>query len=114
MPSNITEYLFCDDRGTLTTSEEAVKSLSHDFTNIMKGVYFEMQEKYESTLKAIVQDNEMDSVDFPLIANRVSVTNLATLVGPELAEKLHLSKNDENEFKDKEDIEKSNNEQQST
>jgi hypothetical protein len=44
----------------MVTTEEAVKALSSDFTNIMKGVYLEMQTKYEQTISVILQDQEMD------------------------------------------------------
>ena len=39
LPTNICEYLFYNDFGELAINEEAVKALSMDFTNILKGVY---------------------------------------------------------------------------
>ena len=38
----------------MSTSEEAVKALSYDFTNIMRGVYQDLSTKYEETLSTII------------------------------------------------------------
>lgn len=97
MPSNITEYLFCDENGNLTTSCELANALSYDFTSILKSAYNEIKKRYEGTLNAIIQDTEISQIDFPLIAPECEVPELSSLLPSELADKLGLKKKDEQE-----------------
>ena len=68
LPQNTTEYLFYDDEGLLTISEEQVKALNSEFTSLMKSIYGNMAKKYEDIVKNIVTDADLDHIDFPLIA----------------------------------------------
>lgn len=90
VPNNITEFLFYDDQGVMQTNEETCKALFREFTTIMKTVYEETQKKYEDTIKVIIQDTDLDSIDFPLIAKNVEVDTLHNLLAPELAKKLNI------------------------
>lgn len=71
VPKNMTEYLFCNDNGHLEASEEAVKALSADFQQVLTGVYESMQAKFEATMNVILQENDLENVDFPLIAPKL-------------------------------------------
>lgn len=88
LPQNTTEYLFFDDEGLLTISEEQVKALNSEFTSLMKSIYSNMAKKYEDIVKNIVTDADLDHIDFPLIALDFNTEKLATLLSPELVEKL--------------------------
>lgn len=46
----MTEYLFYNDNGELSISEESVRAYNQDFTSIMKCVYMELKDKYEKTV----------------------------------------------------------------
>ena len=105
MPNNTTEYLFYDEEGLLTVNEEQVKALNSEFTSLMKSIYVNVAKKYEDIVKNIVTDNDLDHIDFPLIAVNFNVEPLAKLLPPDLVEKLGgLEDDDEspdNEFSEK-------------
>ena len=88
----MTEYLFCNDNGILEVSEEAIKALSADFQQVLSGVYDSMLSKFEATMNVILQENDLDNVDFPLIASKLQHTSLQQYLPPELSEKLNLKK----------------------
>ena len=90
LPTNTCEYLFYNDFGELAINEEAVKALSMDFTNIMKGVYEDLQAKYEQAINGILQDSDLEGIDFPLVTNKVQTMSLADVLSPELVEKLNI------------------------
>lgn len=104
VPNNITEFLFYDDQGVMQTNEETCKALYREFTNIMKTVYEDSQKKYEDTIKIIIQDTDLDSIDFPLIAKNIEIDTLHTLLGAELCSKLNVEPEaaDEEERKEQE------------
>lgn len=89
-PSNITEFLFCNDLGELSINEEMVKALSLDFQMIMEGVHEELKTKYEKTVNYIMQDGEINGIDFPLIISKHECTPLAKILSPNLVSKLNL------------------------
>lgn len=43
VPTNMQEFLFCNDFGVLSLNEESVKAYSMDFKNIMSNVYKDMK-----------------------------------------------------------------------
>lgn len=88
LPQNTTEYLFFDDNGLLTISEEQVKALNSEFTSLMKSIYQNLTKKYEDIVKNTITDNDLDQIDFPLIAAKFQVEKLSGLLTPELIEKL--------------------------
>ena len=90
LPSNICEYFFFDDGGCLAISEDQVKELHGEFVRLMKSIYENMGRKYEDIVKAIITEQDIDGVDFPLIAKSFQVEPLAKLLTPEIAEKLNL------------------------
>ena len=82
LPANTTEYLFFDEEGLLTVNEEQVKALNSEFTSLMKSIYVNVAKKYEDIVKNIVTDNDLDHIDFPLIAVNFNVEPLAKLLPP--------------------------------
>ena len=90
IPSNITEYLFYDDAGCLTISEEQVKSLYIEFTSIMRNVHKNICKKYEEVVKTIIMDTDLNNIDFPLLCEQIKVDGLATFLTEELQNKLSL------------------------
>ena len=61
----------------------------------MKSIYVNVAKKYEDIVKNIVTDNDLDHIDFPLIAVNFNVEPLAKLLPPQLVEKLGGLEDDE-------------------
>lgn len=104
MPRNTTEYLFFDEDGLLQISEEQVKTLNLEFTSLMKQIYQNVAKKYEDLIKSVVQDADIDHIDFPLITTKFNSEKLKTLLSPQLVKKLGGLDSD-----DEEEDEKNNN-----
>ena len=79
----------------MTVNEEQVKALNSEFTSLMKSIYVNVAKKYEDIVKNIVTDNDLDHIDFPLIAVNFNVEPLTKLLPPELVEKLGGLEEDE-------------------
>ena len=98
LPNNMSEFLFYNDEGHLSISEEAVKALSNDFVAIMKGVYKELSEKYDLTVNSVLAEStDNTGVDFPLVSASVECKSLFELLPLELAQKLNLKMEEEKE-----------------
>lgn len=61
-----------------------------DFGNIMKNVYNELKLRYEQTVSQILQDTDIDGIDFPVVPNNLEVIQLKDCLSPELVAKLNL------------------------
>ena len=77
----------------------------------MKTVYDEIQKKYEDTIKVIIQDTEIECVDFPMVQKPIVVDTFTSMLDKDLADKLNIiediyimPKKEEN--KDKQDPER--------
>lgn len=79
----------------MTVDEEQVKALNGEFTSLMKSIYANIAKKYEDIVSNIVTDADLDHIDFPLIAVNFNIDKLATLLPPELVEKLGGLESDE-------------------
>lgn len=90
-PNNICEFFFYDENGDLTINEERVKTLYFEFTSVMKAVYAGIAKKYQEIVASIIVEPELDSVDFPLVVEKLVVDGLKSFLTPELALKLNLS-----------------------
>jgi hypothetical protein len=57
----------------------------------MKTVYENVANKYEEIIASIIIDPDLDGIDFPLIAMKLKVDGLKSLLSPELVQKLDLT-----------------------
>ena len=87
----MTEFFFTDENGNPTISEERVKTLFYEFTSVMKAVHTNIAKKYGDIVATIIIEPDLDGIDFPLIAEKLKIEGLKSLLSPELAEKLDLS-----------------------
>ena len=90
VPNNINEFFFYDEDGILSINSEMVKSLYIEYASILKGAFQNFQKKYDSTINNILQDNDLENVDFPIVMEKVKVDGLSALLTPELRKKLGL------------------------
>ena len=56
----------------------------------MRQIYDSQVKKYEEIVKSIVQDQDVERIDFPLIAAPFNVENFAILLPEDLAERLNI------------------------
>lgn len=66
--------------------------IQNDFAALMGDIYGNIAKKYETVVKAIVNDSEFDLIDFPQFAKKFEVEPFYSLLPPALAEKLNLEK----------------------
>ena len=90
-PSNINEFFFCDDNGVPTISEERVKILYYEFTNMMKDVYANISKKYTDIVATIIADPDLEGVNFPLVIEKMNVEGLKAFLAEDIAKKLDLT-----------------------
>ena len=48
----------------------------------MKQIYTNVAKKYEDLIKSVVQDADIDHIDFPLIASKFNTEKLKSLLTP--------------------------------
>ena len=96
-PSNITEFFFSDETGCNNVTQEKVMILYQEFTSIMRSIYQNGAKKYEDILAIIIREQDLGGIDFPLIAPSLDIEPFSKLLPPELAKKLDLDKEEEEE-----------------
>lgn len=66
----------------------------------MRQIYDSAGKKYEDVVKAIVQDIDVERIEFPLIAAPFNVEKFATLLPEDLADRLNIEPEQEKEEKE--------------